>query len=205
MGLSYKQEERLKKALDGRKKKDAERRANYEQNPNKCGFCKNNLPFEKRKNKFCSHSCSASVGNLGEVRNFVSGRRAKKNCLFCGKITDNPVFCSSDCNSEYIKKTRLDEIEKTGILTGTPSTAKKYLIEIRGYKCEICGCQEWNGQPVPLVLDHIDGKPSNPKLENLRLVCGNCNMQLPTFAGRNVGKGGGRPYRNQRYLQGKSW
>jgi len=45
------------------------------------------------------------------------------------------------------------------------------------------------GSPIPLVLDHIDGNAMNYAVVNLRLVCGNCNMQLSTFAGKNRGKG----------------
>ncbi|MCK9458525.1 MAG: endonuclease [Proteobacteria bacterium] len=67
--------------------------------------------------------------------------------------------------------------------------AKKYLAETRGRQCEICNNSEWMGKPIPLILDHINGDPEDHRLENVRLVCGNCDMQLPTFAGRNRGKG----------------
>ena len=40
-------------------------------------------------------------------------------------------------------------------------------------------------------------------LDNLRLVCPNCDSQLPTFKGRNTGNG--RYYRRQRYKAGKSY
>jgi len=44
-------------------------------------------------------------------------------------------------------------------------------------------------QPVPLVLDHIDGHFENNNEENLRLVCGNCDMQLSTYKSKNIGNG----------------
>lgn len=37
---------------------------------------------------------------------------------------------------------------------------------------------------------------------NLRLVCGNCNMMLPTFSGRN--RGNGRAWRRERRHAGKN-
>lgn len=57
-------------------------------------------------------------------------------------------------------------------------------------KCNICGLKEvWQGKPITLVLDHINGKNDDYRIENLQLVCPNCNSQLPTFAGRNAKKG----------------
>jgi len=56
---------------------------------------------------------------------------------------------------------------------------------------------------MPLVLDHVDGNSENNKLENFRLVCGNCDMQLPTYKNKN--KGNGRHYRMKRYKEGKSY
>jgi len=57
------------------------------------------------------------------------------------------------------------------------------------YKCEICGnTGEWNGYPLSLQLDHIDGNNRNHTKENLRFLCPNCHSQTKTFAGRNVAK-----------------
>lgn len=55
------------------------------------------------------------------------------------------------------------------------------------YKCAICGQKPfWNNKPMILVLDHINGINNDNRLENLRWVCGNCNMQLDTMSGRNI-------------------
>ena len=56
------------------------------------------------------------------------------------------------------------------------------------YKCAICGLPpEWNGQPLVLTLDHINGKHRDDRLENLRWVCPNCDRQLPTYS-RGAGR-----------------
>jgi len=34
-------------------------------------------------------------------------------------------------------------------------------------------------------MDHIDGNLRNDNLNNLRLICPNCNSQLPMHSGRN--------------------
>ena len=56
------------------------------------------------------------------------------------------------------------------------------------YKCAICGISEWNGAPLSLQLDHINGINDDHRLENLRFLCPNCHSQTDTYAGKNKGK-----------------
>jgi predicted amidophosphoribosyltransferase len=41
---------------------------------------------------------------------------------------------------------------------------------------------------ISLILDHINGIHNDNRIENLRIVCPNCNAGLDTFAGKNVNK-----------------
>jgi hypothetical protein len=55
--------------------------------------------------------------------------------------------------------------------------------------CYECGIEPiWRGKPLVMVLDHINGDASDYRLENLRMLCPNCNSQQDTFAGRNKGR-----------------
>ena len=55
------------------------------------------------------------------------------------------------------------------------------------YKCAICGQEAfWNGKPLTLTLDHINGKNHDNRVENLRWVCPNCDRQLDTYGGKNL-------------------
>ena len=65
---------------------------------------------------------------------------------------------------------------------------KKRLIK-DGYLKHICvGCgltDTWNGKPITLHLDHINGVHNDHRLDNLRLLCPNCHSQTDTWCGRN--------------------
>jgi hypothetical protein len=51
---------------------------------------------------------------------------------------------------------------------------------------------EWNGRPLPLILDHRDGNRYDNSPSNLRFLCPNCDSQLPTRGGANRGRVRGR-------------
>jgi len=68
----------------------------YKSNPNYCIQCNNQLPQNKKSNKFCSRSCAAKYNNT------VSPKRKKAlplKCNHCGKDTDSSraKYCSTKC------------------------------------------------------------------------------------------------------------
>ena len=53
-------------------------------------------------------------------------------------------------------------------------------------ECSRCGIgNEWNGMPLVLQLDHIDGDSSNNTISNFRILCPNCHTQTRTFGNKN--------------------
>jgi hypothetical protein len=60
-------------------------------------------------------------------------------------------------------------------------------------RCELCERQDWNGRPIPLELDPVNGRRDDNRLENLRIVCPNCHAQTSTYRGRNIGVGAAVP------------
>jgi hypothetical protein len=70
------------------------------------------------------------------------------------------------------------------------STAQRKEIKKRLYdeglkerKCELDNCGQgeiWRGKRISLILDHINGINNDNRLENLRIVCPNCNATLDT-------------------------
>lgn len=75
-------------------------------------------------------------------------------------------------NSEYCNRTSLKN--------------RLYKEGIKFRKCEKCGQgEEWNGEHMSLILDHINGINNDNRLENLRILCPNCNATLNTHCGKN--------------------
>ena len=85
-------------------------------------------------------------------------------------------------------KTPLQEI-LDGKHPGFPTQylSKRLVAEgVKEYKCEACDINEWNGKPISLELDHIDGCSTNHALTNLRLLCPNCHSQTPTYRSKKL-------------------
>lgn len=83
-------------------------------------------------------------------------------------------------NSTYSRGTLKRRLLKEGVLTNV---------------CAICDQKAThNEKPLVMVLDHINGINNDHRLENLRMLCPNCNSQQDTFAGRNNKKTAPKQY-----------
>ena len=97
------------------------------------------------------------------------------------------VYCSIKCSAEGKLQESIDRF-KLGQVSER-ATLRKVLSTVVGYKCSCCGISKWNGSPITLQVDHIDGNAGNNMPENLRLICPNCHSQTDSFSGGNKGSG----------------
>lgn len=176
-------------SLEGRELARQKRIEEYNKNPLKCQECLCVMPYDKiikrkpSERKFCSRSCSAKYGN----------KKFPKRS-YCGKSTKNPWSITKDL---------IEELKSIPEGCNKQRIARRYFLEEYGNVCSRCKLTEWNNQPIPVVLDHINGNPEDYNLSNLRLLCCNCDAQTPTYKGKNVGNG--RHSRRQRYKNGLSY
>lgn len=133
-----------------------------------------------------------------------------KTCLGCGSTLTKrhqQTYCSVACQQRLKQSQLVAEWLATGVgkaQTERGHYIRRHILDEQGGQCAICGCDGvWHELPLALVLDHIDGDASNNRRDNLRLICPNCDSQLPTYKSRNRGRG--RAWRKQRYAEGKSY
>ena len=130
-----------------------------------------------------------------------------KNCHNCQKaIPRRNKYCSSDCQHQFQFQERIKSWLDTGVkyVGSSFNFLKRYLLSEQKGLYAICQIPAtWNNKPLRFVCDRVDGNSENNSRVNLRLICHNCDSQLPTFKGRNKGKG--RYVRRKAYAQSKSY
>ena len=118
--------------------------------------------------KTVKHRATELGIDLSQLLKKGQAQRIKAIKNFNIKSLDEILVENSTHKSTYHLKNRL---QKHGLLPN---------------ECQICGQGPiWNGKPLMLVLDHINGSNRDNRITNLRILCGHCHSQTQTFAGRN--------------------
>lgn len=179
------------KGRETSKLKAEQKKKDYEEKPKLCKLCNTAIPYDRRQNQFCGHSCSAKASN--------SKRAIKAKCLNCGEsIRKNGKYCSVQCQQGLKNKKVVENWLNGGnasTKTGCSATIRKFLLEQCNNKCPKCGWGEINvvTGKVPLEVNHIDGDSTNNTPENLEILCPNCHSLTYNF--RALNKNSKRTYR----------
>lgn len=87
-------------------------------------------------------------------------------------------------NSGY--KIPLPDILVSHSIFKTSHLRKRLIKEkIFEHKCFRCNNTEWQDNPIPLELEHINGINTDNRIENLCLLCPNCHALTSTYRGKN--------------------
>jgi len=108
----------------------------------------------------------------------------------------------------YHCKMELKEIlvEKSSYSNRACLKKRLYSSGLKAKKCEMCGQgEEWNGMIISLILDHINGINNDNRLENLRIICPNCNAGLETHCGKNIKKNEKKCQRKEKKKERKKY
>ncbi len=110
-------------------------------------------------------SINKAIARLGIDTSHLIGRGSGRGG---NARTDAEVFCE---NSTYSRHGLLRRLLAKGV----------------SEECAVCGVGgEWQGKPLRLQVDHINGVNNDHRLENLRVMCPNCHSQTATWGGKNV-------------------
>ena len=199
------------------------RHRDYYEDPLICATCVSIISYERYtqgySKKFCSRSCSARYNNHiragGKVETIPAAQGNQRTaptftpkaeepfpaCSECQKLLKSRKsrFCGAQCHHDF--KWRLKKSDPTTVWSDR--TLKRLLLERHGNQCQKCYRTEWDGVPIPIELEHIDGNSDNNSPDNVTLLCPNCHALTPTYKGRNMGNG--RAFRRDRYAAGKSY
>jgi hypothetical protein len=146
--------------------------------------------IEAVKNSFSIRSVLSKIGIRPTGGNYeVAKRRIIDLGLDISHFTGKGHLAGKTHN--WAKKTPTNEILIKNSNHGITTHKLKNRLIKEGYfdrKCYGCGRTKWEGQDIPIELEHKNGNRFDNRIENLTILCPNCHALTKTYRGKNIGK-----------------
>ncbi len=154
------------------------------------------MPYAKYTRDVLSAAVASSTSMAGVLRNLGLGQNGGAHAYLRRRIDQLGVDTSHFLGRAHYRGTqsprrrspsRVLVLRPADAKRAAPPVLRRALVELgREYRCADCGVGDtWNGRPLTLHVDHIDGRFWDCRPDNLRFLCANCHSQTATYAGRN--------------------
>lgn len=166
-------------------------------------YC-NKINIEECDKKIASHDkyvksvceLAKKCTNINQILHILGKKGTNEYYKQIKKILeDNKIDTSHFIENEKYKPTKfldkksLEECLVSGSTVASTRIRNKLLNEkVKEHRCERCGNTEWEGEPIPLQLHHINGNRTDNRLENLQLLCPNCHTLTDNYCGKKLKK-----------------
>lgn len=133
---------------------------------------------------------SVGGGTIDTLKKRMQLHNINTSTLDANRILANASRLNAFCNSK--------KIDNNGLKKKLTTNSKCNRVDLKNQliasgmlinKCYECGIMDmWNGKPIILHIDHINGINTDNRLNNLRILCPNCHSQTTTYCGKNAKK-----------------
>lgn len=123
-----------------------------------------------------SNSVMEVVTKLGLKKSGGNHSHIKSRIANYGIDTSHFLGQASNKGKQFPPRIPIDRYLVNGIDVNTHSLKKRLIKEgLKPSYCEICLLKDWQGQELPLHLDHKNMNPRDNRINNLQILCPNCH------------------------------
>lgn len=149
----------------------------------------NNLYYDIDIVKEIVKNSLSFVDVLRKLNKSISGDSYKVIKKFINRNKIDTSHFKFNKNNKFKEISLLSYMVNGSTISSSKLKDKLYKYNLKQRICEKCGQTEiWNDEKISLILDHINGVNNDNRIENLRILCPNCNATLETHCGKNKSK-----------------